>query len=62
MYEFCETKARSLPHTLEVTSCVHDAEASIEYNFQIRIHTFNTTVNFNNHEIIQIILTVSSYL
>jgi hypothetical protein len=62
MYEFCEAKARSLSHTLGVTSCVRDTDASNEYNFQRRIHTFNTPVNPNNREIIQIILIMFSYL
>jgi hypothetical protein len=43
---------RSLFYTLEVTSCVRDTEASSEYIFQRRIHTFNTSVYFNNREII----------
>jgi hypothetical protein len=59
MYQFWEPKARkSLSHTLGETSCVPDAEASSEYSFQRRIHTFNTAVNSNNHEIIQTILIV----
>jgi hypothetical protein len=40
-YEFSEVKARSLSHTLEVTSYVGDTEVSGEYNFQSRTHTFN---------------------
>jgi len=51
-YEFWKPNAnKSLIYTLEVTSCVRDAEASSEYIFQRRIHTSDTSVNSNNHEI-----------
>ena len=47
-------KGRS--YTLDVTNCVRDTKASSEYTFffQRRIHTSNTSVYFNNLEIIPV--------
>jgi len=41
---------------------MRDTEASSAHIFQRHIYTFNTSINSNNREIIQIILIVSNYL
>jgi len=52
LYEFENLKqARSLFHTLEMTSCVRDTKASGEY-FKRCILISNISVNYNNCEII----------
>jgi hypothetical protein len=49
-------------HTLEVTSCVRDTEASSAYIFQRRNHTSNTSVNSNYREIINNINSVHLFI